>query len=158
MVVFLLIAVFLSALGGSIYGYHIYDSGLDDTPISLSVAGKQVFDTQEEWGAFKRFIGQDDVRIDHLKEYSSDPPIVAEYWLTMPPDTDFPYNGERYIEVVGAEEWRYNDLCFGMTCAPFGLAFILVFFWMVGDLYFGHRQESSERLGNISLNSHRSPN
>ena len=96
----IVIAVAGASIYGIVYGTMIYEA----EPAKIQKAeGKHVFETEEDWGDFKRIIGRPDVKIKHLKEYASDPPIVAEYKLVLPASIDFPY-GETTIPVY--DPWQ----------------------------------------------------
>ena len=58
--------------------------------------GKVVFETEAEYTAFKVAVGDTEVRINEMMVLSSEPPIVAEFWIEAPDSLDFQY-GKRGI-------------------------------------------------------------
>ncbi len=58
--------------------------------------GKEVFQTTQEYGAFKEAIGVPEVDIWEMLVLSSEPPIVVDYQIEASRSLDFPY-GEKSI-------------------------------------------------------------
>ena len=56
--------------------------------------GKEVFQTTEEYGSFKKAVGVPEVTIGEIFVLSSEPPIVVDYRIEAPKGLDFLY-GER---------------------------------------------------------------
>ena len=64
--------------------------------VDYSYLGKAVFETEAEYVAFKVAVGDTEVHINEMMVLSSEPPIVAEFWIEAPDSLDFQY-GKRGI-------------------------------------------------------------
>lgn len=64
-------------------------------------SGKVVFETTQEYGDFKRAIADPEVTIEKMDVYSSDPPIVVDFEVTLPDENDFTYGTKKEVDVEG---------------------------------------------------------
>ncbi len=74
---------------------------INSPPISYVNEGKLVFETEQEYGQFKRAVGQDGIEIDSILVLSSDPPIVVDFMVTRDAGIQFAYGEERVNNVNG---------------------------------------------------------
>jgi hypothetical protein len=102
-------AILLIILGASIFGAYFGASHSEypkpNEPHIITYSGKQTFETETDYSAFKRILGQEDVTIDSITILASEPPIVVQFNATMPSTIDFPYGHVEKRYYVTGERW-----------------------------------------------------
>lgn len=89
---FIVLAIVWGCL--AIGGTALYQYETSKPNILLGYEGKEVFETVSEYSDFKRTIGQEYIKINTVKVYSSEPPIVVEFNVSIDKDFQdaiFPY-------------------------------------------------------------------
>lgn len=84
-VTIILIAAILAIVGGIAWHQAL------GSVTTYTYAGKVVFETEEEYGDFKRLIGREDIAIQKVGVYSSAPPIVVDFYVSTLSTVEFPY-------------------------------------------------------------------
>jgi len=75
---------------------------VSDAYVDYEYSGKEVFNTEQEYTAFKTELGRDDVQIWSISSLSSSPPIIVEFIAHVDGELEYrlPYGTER--KTVGA--------------------------------------------------------
>lgn len=81
----LILGITICVLGGIVGG--IYWHQHDD----VYFTGKEVFQTQEDYSAFKLEVAKQTCQIQKVAVLSSEPPIVVDFRVRVPYDYEFPY-------------------------------------------------------------------
>jgi hypothetical protein len=85
--------LFLGCLG-ILLGITFIYSGITNsvTPATALYSGRHVFQTQEDYGAFKTLLTDGNVTVLAFNELSSSFPVLVEYQIKAPLSIDFPYS------------------------------------------------------------------
>ncbi len=89
----LFMLVVLVTLGVVLGGWAAYSaSRYERVEYTIYYSGKVVFDSEEEYGEFKRVVGREDVSYSTIDILSSSPPIVAKFYqVGVPNVVEFPW-------------------------------------------------------------------
>lgn len=90
----LILGIVICVLGGIIGGIYWYQH--DD----IHFSGKEIFQTQEDYAAFKLEVAKQTCQIEKLIVLSSEPPIVVDLRVQVPHNYEFPYG--KYSGTAGS--------------------------------------------------------